>query len=213
MNRFMQVTSGEGTANEAEIRDILGITLPDGINFDGVLDEQIWSAAVLGTKTSFNANVNDGNKMEFVAVKMNGGVLAAVTLYTKDEQSTVNPSVSWNAATNVSFRLGDINNSGSAQFIALYNGLSGGVVSSVGILGATAKKEAVTLDNGKTGFKTTIEFFIPYKYFIGCEPTDEKIPFHVWSFKIDNLSCGAMNSRYPKLAYVTSNGLLLEDKA
>ncbi len=225
MNRHMIVQKGSGMTDVDAIREKLGVNIPDTVDFDGILDDDVWTDTVLNNKLTFNGDSKKGTKIEVVAVKGETGVYAAVTLYTLTEQERYESVIAWNAVPNVAFRFNTItddnrNDASYSQFVAFYDTLGGAVTSSIGISAATAHSERVTLVEKTAntaaveGYKTTVEFFIPYRYFPGFNAESEKLPFSVWTYKFDNRDYGAMNSsRYDKVGYVTADGLILEDKA
>ena len=99
----------------------------------------------------------------------------------------------------------------ASHFVAFYNRLDGGVSSSVGFRNAQANVEEITLTDGSAGFKTTVEFFIPYKYFANSAAAE--LPFYVWTCSFDDENLGAMNSTYKtKGMYVTDSGLIVKSK-
>lgn len=222
-NRHMLVTKGSGSTDEKFIRDKLGLTIPEGVKLDGVLDDEIWTESVLENTQTFAKVTKNGTRIEVAAVKGESGVYVAVMMYTKTEQQKFSENVTWNSVTNVAFRfvtMTDDNrtDAGLAQYIAMYNGLNGGIRSSFGIVGAASKSEQTVLVKGEegkddiVGYKTTVEFFVPYRYFEGNAEAAE-LPFYVWTCKYDGGDYGAMNSTYKsKIMVVTENGLVLKDK-
>lgn len=215
MNRSITATAGYGTNNEAEVKAKLDMAVTEEVTFDGVLDDAIWTEQVLSTKQTFAHTQKTGTRVEAVAVKGGTGVFASVTLYTKTMQRQFSQGVSWSDVTNVNFKLADMTendgDNSASHFVAFYNRLDGGVSSSVGFRNAQANVEEITLTDGSAGFKTTVEFFIPYKYFANAAATE--LPFYVWTCSFDDENLGAMNSTYKtKGMYVTDSGLIVKSK-
>lgn len=213
-NRNMLVTEGSGSDDIDFVVSKIGMDVSDSIVFDGVLDDDVWTADVLAASKSFAVSTRNGTKVDVAAVKGERGVYVAVEMYTKTQQRKFPASSSWSDVTNIEFKLAvmtDQNkNSVPSQYIAFHNRLDGGVTSSVGILNAASKTVETELKEGVNGYKTTIEFYIPYEYFDGEYSADvEEIPFYVWTCSFDDQNLGAMNSTYKtKALYITDNGLV-----
>lgn len=214
-NRHMLVTNGSGSTDEAVIRQKLGMAVSDGVKIDGVLDDAVWTESVLGKTQTFAKNNKTGTKVEVAAVKGESGVFVALTLYAKTEQTKYASTVPWNNISHVSFRFTEMtasnkNNANLAHFIAFYQGFDGGVTSSVSILNAASVTERVELTDGVQGYKTTVEFFVPYRYF-GADSSSAELPFYLWNGKIDDMDFGAMNATYGStIMYVTADGLAVK---
>ncbi len=218
-NRRMMVTKGSGTTDVEQIKAKLGITNDnDSVAFDGVLDDSIWTKEVLDATYTFGENEQTGTKMQIAAVKGSDGVYVALTLYTKTMQRQFAQNVAWSDVSNVEFRLTKMNDNNKTdknlvQYIAFYNYLDGAVSSSVGFLNAASSLEQVTLKDGQQGYKTTVEFFIPFSYFVGSLATDAELPFYVWTCTFDDNNMPAMNREYnQKVMVVTEHGIEIRDK-
>ena len=216
MNRVMTVSEGSGLNDAAQIKDKLGMNVPENFKFDGVLDDDIWTQEVLDSKLTYGENKKVGTKVEVAAVTASKGVFVAVTLYTRTTQKIVNDKTPYSGTTHVSFKLYNVteaNKNLTPDFIAFYNGIDGGVTPSVSFRNAAAKAEEVTLAGGETGYKTTVEFYIPFEYFEGYTAGAQKLPFYVWTLKMDGSDLGAGNASYKTTAtFVTANGLVTEQK-
>ncbi|MCH5158122.1 MAG: hypothetical protein J1F33_02880 [Clostridiales bacterium] len=204
-NRKATVKDGVGLSGAAAVREKLGIELPSDVEFDGVLDDDIWTTAVMNNKLTIEGK--KGTKLEVVAVLGDSGVYVGVTMHAKSPSGRYTPSLIYNTVTHAAFRL---SHSGTdAQYIAFYNGFDGDVTASVNALGAAAKSVRGTVD-GVEGYITTTEFFIPLKAFGDGADTADKLPFYVRSFMIDDQT--TMPTVYSgKKAYVTANGLTMEN--
>lgn len=217
MNRRMLVTEGRATINDGDVRKELGMYYT-GITLDGKLDDDVWTETVLANKYVFGSNEKTGTRVEVAAVKGKEGVFGAVTMYTRTTQAVFPTAVPWNGVTHVAFRFAEMNDSNKtdanlAQFIAFYRGLEGGIANSYGIVDSYSVTESVTLAGGDAGYKTTVEFFVPYRYFTGYTADSAELPFNVWTCKIDNVDYGGMNRQYKTSAmYVTENGLAIKEK-
>lgn len=217
-NRSMTVTDGSGTTDMTQVKARLGLNTAESVKFDGVLDDDIWTEQVLNAKQTFGENEQLGTKMEIAAVKGSDGVYVALTLYTKTMQRHFAQSVAWSDVSNVEFRLtkmtdGNKGNKELVHYIAFYDYLDGAVGSSVGFLNATSDLEKIELKNGQQGYKTTIEFFVPFTYFVGSTAMDAELPFYVWTCTFDDVNMPAMNREYnSKDMVVTANGIVVRDR-
>ena len=206
-SRQVTVKNGVGLSGSQAVREKLGIGLPSDIEFDGVLDDDVWSTAVLNNKVT--AAGKNGTKIEVVAVKVDGGVAVAVTLYAK-KTSTHGSSITYTAVPHVAFRLGK-ESALDKHYIAFYNGFNGDITSSVNVLGAAASSARGTVD-GEEGYITTVEFFIPLRAF-GSDVNEDKLPFHIASFRLDGQTNTPEDLYDGKLGFITAEGLIFEDEA
>lgn len=218
MNRYATATKGYATIKSAEINEKLGTDVPEEVDFDGVLDDDIWTESVLNSAQTFNVDKKAGTKIEVAAVMGQKGVFIEVTLYTATLQTKFTESNRLESTTHVSFKFEaatDGNKNNRVHYVSFFNTLNGGVSSSVSIRNAAAKVESVTLSGGAQGYKTVVECFVPYMYFDGYTAGAEKVPFYVWTTKVDDRDIGAMNSPLyfnKHDCYVTPDGYSVDEK-
>lgn len=217
-NRHMLVTDGSGSTDETVIKQKLGMAVSDGVKIDGVLDDAVWTKAVLDNTQTFAESKKNGTKVNVAAVKGADGVFVALTLYTKTEQTEFASTVPWNNINHVAFRFTEMtesnkNNAALAHFVAFYQGFGGGVSSSVSILNAASVTESVELTEGVRGYKTVVEFFVPNRYFGADAASSAELPFYLWNGKMDDADFGAMNATFKTTdMFVTANGLVVKAK-
>jgi len=217
-NRSMTVTKGSGTMNEEEVKQYIGSATDESVLFDGVLDDSIWTEEVLEATQTFAENTELGTKVQVAAVKGGDGVYVAVTLYTLTNQRQFAQAVAWSDVANIEFRLQQMteynkNDKSLVHYIAFYNYLDGGVSSSPSFRNAAAKVEEVTLSSGQKGYKTTVEFFIPYSYFGSNAANVAELPFYVWTCTFDDLNMPAMNILFKTTdMFVTEHGIVIREK-
>ena len=63
------------------------MAVSDGVKIDGVLDDAVWTKAVLDNTQTFAESKKNGTKVNVAAVRGADGVFVALTLYTKTEQT------------------------------------------------------------------------------------------------------------------------------
>lgn len=185
----------------ASIKNKLGIIEPTEAVIDGALTDEIYTEEVKSNVISLG-HKGDGRHLELVAVKGTNGVYFVVTTYSLNNTRA---SSNWWENANIEFRFG---NDLSTQFYVLYDGV--GFTKVLGSLGIDfiATSGAVEEDGL---FKSSIEFFVPYKYFAGSTVVSENIPVKVWGWVFDEGWSNIMNVGTWSDLSVSSHGLRFEN--
>ncbi len=163
--------------DEATVKEKLGIIDPEDATIDGSADDAIWTEEVLANTHSFG-DKGDGRHFEVAAVKGSDGIYFLVTTYSNE--NTRQPSNDWWVNANIEFRFGD--DLGRQHYIYYVGPGFGKVESSAGII-AVATDGGELLANGL--YKTTAEFFVPYKTIDGYDVNSDEIPVRAWGWVFD----------------------------
>ena len=169
------VTATTGTADEIAL--LMGVKAADA-TLDGVADDSIWTEEVLGNTQDYGSRA-DGGHYTLAAVKGTDGVYFLANVWHKSPIGTVlqgNGAEWWNYL-NLEFRLG--NNMETQQAVWFKDGKALGY-------GAVVGGNCVTVTDGEL-YKTTTEFFVPYRYFDGYTSESNEIPVKIHGWVSDEL--------------------------
>ncbi len=159
-----------GTQNELLIQ--LGLK-PADAELDGVADEDIWTTEVIGNTVS-NLGKKDDSYYNLAAVKGSDGVYFLATIYHKQALTQVAQydGSGWYHWLNLEFRWGDADGVQSALYFE-----NGTLKAFGGIVVGDYVTEAPEEEGGLN--ETTVEFWVPYKYFSGYTAESAEIRVNI----------------------------------
>ncbi len=184
--------------DESIIKEKLGLVEPTSAVVDGKADDAIWTDEVLGNAIQMGSK-GDGRYFETVAVKAPDGVYFLVTTYSRENTKPL--SGNWWENSNVEFRFGN----DTSQYYIYYAGPGFEQISASAGIAAVASDGGQLLDNGL--WKTTAEFFVPYKTLTGFDANSAEIPVSLYGWVFDEGWQNGMNLGGFPLLSVSEHGL------